>query len=1062
MPNIYAPSGITVSLYSRSGDLYEQFSDTNLTGQLLSANLRIEKRGGLDTFDFTIPRNKDIPITRNNIVKFEVDNNVWYTGYVTDVPLPDQRNPLLTIRGKGFMHRLAEILVGSETYSFESLFLIIADLGTTYLGADAGVYYKESKIRVPATSALDMEIVDRTLLDVFNELLNVANEDYDNYKYRFYIDNEQELVFELLFDDYLRNLYEGVHYQNPTVSIDTSQLINKILTYRTQTGVTDTVEYVNTVEDTGSQNRYGLAEEKLTFPDYISAATITNIADYIIKRNKDPQTIISISDLDITKITERKNSFELIHRGSCRFITNPSWEEETPLGESNCTFERVTYNLIKNGHCELGTIPHMEGETHGISNGSVQRSNEQAYDGQYSFKHAITTTGSVSRYYFGRSATGYMNGFIVGHTYTITLKVYVPTIGGPTLGEIALFLQTYDGAWHNVASQHATGAALDTWFTMTISFTVPNGSTTTVRPFMQIGNTADSGEYYYGDIVYCIDESVPVPRRGNHFYKFLKNNAAGTHAYYAFMDDEATTELHNVAVGDTFLIEGYVYLASTDPDEWDDLNLWFRTYDGTWNSQRIYVNNSSLYDQWAKISGTITIPSGSTGFHFRLQFQSSAVINSLIYIQDLSVIKKIYRPIATPNTSNQNLIDRWQCEDITGPALRWNTPFVVSATFTRSSTRAHTGTYSFKIVSASTSQALAYLHNSFSTDDLNQLLKGDILDLSLWMRADTGDVTLADCEFKLDYYDGSSWSNIVTFTLDAYDTWEYKESKDLLIPLTAEATALYATITSPVAANEQFYIDEVRLKRKQRMPIEFGKYLISNRLDEYWNIGAECDSLDNWDTAGLSTTTLTVVTTRNLTNRRILKFTTAAGSAGEYAEYNLPIKIPFVTAARVFMYFTTFAAPIEITFYDGTDTYTIYFNSFDESLEVTDGTVPVTELLEVDDGLGPDTLEASYTTTVTVDQWIKLYQDITGITYVDKIRITMRVDQAAEIYIDRLDIKASMWKHNALQVEEIDYNLNSLGLFASLYFGEKQESLVDSIVGRVQKSNIALQIFSKQ
>ena len=293
-----AQKGIQLYIISPSNERLAIFSDTDESGQILDAKINEKKIGGIEKFSFNIPRSTDVPITRNTECYFYVSGELWKSGYVKEVPEVDQTNPILTIRGEGFYKRLLKKVI-NVTYTNQTLDFIIKDVGNIYLGSELGVYYDVSKINTPSISNITIEFKDKNLFKVFETLLQIANYDYENNRYRFHVDNNKDFVFEQISNSIQTSLLEGFQYQSPDVSVDNSKILNKILAFRTTSADPKVVEYVATYQDTESQGRFGLFENKITFPDYIDTTTINNICTFLLKRRSFPQTKIKIDNYEI-------------------------------------------------------------------------------------------------------------------------------------------------------------------------------------------------------------------------------------------------------------------------------------------------------------------------------------------------------------------------------------------------------------------------------------------------------------------------------------------------------------------------------------------------------------------------------------------------------------------------------------------------------------------------------------------------------------------------------------------------------------------------------------------
>lgn len=296
MPIFTAPDGIQLHLISPTGDTLAILSDTDRSGPILDARVTDLKIGGVDTFSFRIAKDFDFPLSRNTECHFYVNSNLWFIGYITEVPQQDQNDPVLEVVGQGFVHRLKSKIITS-TQTSQTLDTIIKVILSANLGEDLRVLYDVAKITTPVIVGLTVEYNDANLFDVLEELLGIANFDYDTARFRFYVDNENEFVFEQIPTTIqLPHLFEGFDYQAPDVTEDNSALVNRVSSYRATTADPKVVEFVSTREDTASQANFGLFEKKITYPSFLSTNAINDIADFILARRKLPETKINIEN----------------------------------------------------------------------------------------------------------------------------------------------------------------------------------------------------------------------------------------------------------------------------------------------------------------------------------------------------------------------------------------------------------------------------------------------------------------------------------------------------------------------------------------------------------------------------------------------------------------------------------------------------------------------------------------------------------------------------------------------------------------------------------------------
>lgn len=121
--------------------------------------------------------------------------------------------------------------------------------------------------------------------------------------------------------------------------------------------------------------------------------------------------------------------------------------------------------------------------------------------------------------------------------------------------------------------------------------------------------------------------------------------------------------------------------------------------------------------------------------------------------------------------------------------------------------------------------------------------------------------------------------------------------------------------------------------------LDFGKYNISIKPEEYFSVINEADSLDGWDLSGAPNMPVTVSDEQVLTGRASLKFEPNASAQGNFARYTLPIKLNAPLLLRVYVYFLN----------DPSDISVIFSDSFSSSITIT-----------------PDS-----TNTAAVNQWLK-------------------------------------------------------------------------------------------
>jgi hypothetical protein len=294
-----SPDGLEIRLLSPTGELIGVLSDQTGSGNILDARLTVLKNGGLDSFTFRIARTVDIPITINTQCAFYINGEKKFIGAVREEPQADQDLPVLIINGVGFIHDLFK-RVSSNTYTSKNLTFIATAIAETYFNnINLRPNFNPYKMnQLPSLTGLTTEFDDTPIWDIMKWVLDIANYDYENEKFRMYVDENRDFVLAPISTSVITNLFEGYNYQNPETKIDGSKIINRVKNYRTTQADSRATQFVATDNDAESQGRYGFKTVKKVYPYYTDSTTIDNIAAFILSRWKDPQINIRVQNLE--------------------------------------------------------------------------------------------------------------------------------------------------------------------------------------------------------------------------------------------------------------------------------------------------------------------------------------------------------------------------------------------------------------------------------------------------------------------------------------------------------------------------------------------------------------------------------------------------------------------------------------------------------------------------------------------------------------------------------------------------------------------------------------------
>jgi hypothetical protein len=591
-------------------------------------------------------------------------------------------------------------------------------------------------------------------------------------------------------------------------------------------------------------------------------------------------------------------------------------------------------------------------------------------------------------------------------------------------------------------------------------------------------NLIDRGSCEFTTAPMITGETVPVTNvdmtwerssdfayQGTYSWKITKTAAGALAKAAAFVDSFDVNDMHGTKAGATYEISTRFLLPTASgisPSECELIVFQSISGGGFAVIERLAA---TLLDTWEEITFQFSLDDNATGFYGYVIMASTAS-NGEYYYVDNYLMEEITPGLskAIPDFRHQNMMDRGDCESDTPPMIFNETvPVLGDATFDKSAEEADIGNFSrkfIKTIAAGTASRVVIV-DSESSIDLHGFIPGFEYAISSRIKLPSASgMLISEAGLAVYEYIGS-FTQVDISNPTVLDTWELL-SFSFVIDVIATAVVIQFRAESTAALNEYFYVDNIQLELKTKIPLSFGKYRLENIRQDYWKVAADCDTLVGWDTTGIATTTLTLSTTRVLTGRRSLEINTGNGSLDEFIEFDVDPKIPFPIAARIFIYFEAAATPIIITYYDSDgNTASVQFNAIDDVLEANQ---PPVDDLEVTDSSGPttDLFGVNFSTSATNDEWTRLERDVTSLKDVVKVRITFKTDSVATLYIDRIDSQADMYNFADLFLEEAIYNLSKVGLFANLHFGESEPSLVDEIISKVEDGNVALQVFSKQ
>jgi hypothetical protein len=390
------PFGIDIEFYSPSGEYVGHVGTTFDKSNLIGMELNIEKIGGLKGFKFVITRDIDIPFFNLMEVRIHINGNFWYTGELEFSPSQDTRDPSYEYTGKGYYDYFKQIKV-NKLYENKTLEYMLNDIMENDISPNTPIIWNPGLIVPPAITVTKLELKKKTAEKAIEEILKIANNDYQTTQYEMGVDKNKQYYFSAIDSELKSGFFEGYQYQNPDVKDDLNTVINQIDIYRAVEDSQD-VEFVSRVEDTDSQELYNIRNQDITISDFVDTTTAENIATAIIERNKDPFKTVSFEELR-TNDTPFDIGF---------YTLNSKFDE---------------YNQIINEFSDLTEW------TQNTSNTTVTVSTDKVLTGKKSFKF-VTASGSKGEYieytldeviYFPQELSVYVSQIPNGTAFNISV-----------------------------------------------------------------------------------------------------------------------------------------------------------------------------------------------------------------------------------------------------------------------------------------------------------------------------------------------------------------------------------------------------------------------------------------------------------------------------------------------------------------------------------------------------------------------------------------------------------------------------------------------------------------
>ena len=263
---------------------------------------------------------------------------------------------------------------------------------------------------------------------------------------------------------------------------------------------------------------------------------------------------------------------------------------------------------------------------------SVQRSGDSYY---YNFDENTWQSGAVYKQ-FGK-ATDYKYGYAyINNADLRNLTVKIENDGASGTAYAFKVDRVMFGLWQDYPS-----------IKVIVIFTQQSGD------FISLwlgddDNLIDRGECESATSPMIFDETTPTLSNalwaqdamqkywGSNSYKFTKNVAAGTPATVDLVENNLTTDLHGLIVGQQYSFIARIRIPSSGILG-SEIQLQVMDYDSSWQTSEQAC--ALTYDAWQYVKVTRTIRAAATGAVVRLEADSTAEITEYFNVDDIRVVK---------------------------------------------------------------------------------------------------------------------------------------------------------------------------------------------------------------------------------------------------------------------------------------------------------------------------------------------------------------------------------------------------------------------------------------
>ena len=288
----YLPQLYTIIAYNADGTKTAMFGAGAEKNTIEQLTFEIVETGcGQVQITFReLPDNTELDYRQRIDIHLFNDSRPWYSGYIITRPVIGTTDDAFKFTGHGFYNLLDKVFI-FKTYENMEVSKIVADIAKQ-IETKVGLTYNSNKIINAAYSITKIEFNGVSAKEALKQLTNFAFDfvyGVDEYRQLYFRPRNNEINEQARF-------WVGQHISKYSPTWDAEKIVNRAYIK----GATVDVEgeqWLATVEDTASQDEYGIQEAVWSLPSAYSTADAGRWGINQIEKYKEPVKSAKVSDV---------------------------------------------------------------------------------------------------------------------------------------------------------------------------------------------------------------------------------------------------------------------------------------------------------------------------------------------------------------------------------------------------------------------------------------------------------------------------------------------------------------------------------------------------------------------------------------------------------------------------------------------------------------------------------------------------------------------------------------------------------------------------------------------